>query len=43
MIFAIEDEEITMFIAMVGRGIMVGYLCGCVVTRMDGIVKEDLE
>lgn len=42
MIFAIE--EITMFIAMVGRGIMVGNLCGCVVvTRMDGIVKEDLE
>lgn len=24
MIFAIEDEEITMFIAMVGCGIMVG-------------------
>lgn len=34
MIFAIEDEEITMFIAMVGCGIMVGNGAS-VVTWMD--------
>lgn len=34
MIFAIEDEEITMFIAMVGCGIMVGNDAS-VVTWMD--------
>lgn len=34
MIFAIEDEEITMFIAMVGCGIMVGNGTS-VVTWMD--------
>lgn len=42
MIFAIEDEEITMFIAMVGCGIMVGKRCKC--CYVDGYkVKEDLE
>lgn len=37
-----EDEEITMFIAMVGCGIMVGKRCKC--CYVDGYkVKEDLE